>query len=96
MVLGRIVFVVIYPENKGDVFVLRGSGNDHLLYRAAKMLLGIVSISKAAGGFDDHLRAYTFPRQSGWIFLFEDFDGLAIHGNAVGAGADFVRQIAQH
>ena len=59
------------------------------------MLLGVVGIGEMAGGFDDHLRAHGFPGQCGRIFFFENFDDLAVDGNAVGSGGDFVGQVAE-
>src|ERR1019366_7156696 len=44
---------------------------------------------------DDHLRSDRIPGQSRGIFLLEDFDDLAVDGNAVGAGGDCMRQVAE-
>ena len=94
--LGRVVPVMINTQNQGDVFIFRGRRNDYFLHGAAKVLLGIVGIRETTGGFDYNLGTDTFPGQGGWIFLFENLDGLAINCNAVGACGNLVRQIAQH
>ena len=59
------------------------------------MLLGVVGIGEVAGGFDDDLRADRFPGQLSGVPLLEHFKRLAADGDAVFAGGDLVRQIAQ-
>ena len=59
------------------------------------MLLGFVGIGEFAGGFQHHLRAHAVPGQRGRIFFLEDLDRLAVDRNAVRAGRDGVRQVAE-
>ena len=95
MVLGGIVLLVVDAEHKRDVLVLRGGRDDDLLHRAAQMLPGFVGVGELSRGLNDDLRSDRIPGQGSGIFLFEDFDDLAVDGNAVGAGGDFMRQVAE-
>ena len=96
VMLGGIVLLVVHAQHEGDVFILRRSRDDDFLHRPAQMLLGVVGIGEAAGRFDHDLRAHGFPRQRGRIFFFEYLDGLAVDRNAVGAGGNLVRQVAEN
>ena len=96
VVLRRVVLLVIHAQNDGNVFVLCRRRDDDFLHRSAQVLLGFVGIGKAARRLDHNLRAYRVPRQGGRIFLFEDFDGLAIDRDAVGASGYLIRQVAEH
>jgi len=47
VMLGRIVLVVVHPENQGNVLILGWSRDDHFLYRTAHVLLGIFGVGEA-------------------------------------------------
>jgi len=59
------------------------------------MLLRLVGVGKLSGGLDDDLSSDGFPGQDGGIFLLENLNDFAVDGNAVRAGSDLVRQIAE-
>ncbi len=96
VVLGGIVLFFVHAENDGEILVLAGGGDDDFFHGAAQMLLRFVGVGELSGGFDDHLRSDGVPGQGSGIFFFEDFDGLAVDRNTVGAGGDFVRQVAKN
>ena len=59
------------------------------------MLLGVVGVGEVAGGFDHNLGADGLPGQLSRVSFLEYLDGLVADGDAVFAGGDLVRQIAQ-
>src|SRR5450759_80362 len=59
------------------------------------MFLRLVGVGEPAGGLEDDLSSDRVPGQGSGIFFLEDFDGLAVDRNTVGAGGDFVRQVAE-
>ncbi len=93
--LRRVVLIVIDSQHKRDVFILCRSRNDDLLHRPAQVLLGIFGVSEASSRFNHHLHADAFPRQRSRVLLFENFDCLTIHRDAVRPGSNFVRQVAE-
>ena len=59
------------------------------------MFPGFVGVGELSRGLDDDLRADGFPGQLGGIFFCENLECLAVDGDAVGAGGDFVGQVAE-
>jgi hypothetical protein len=94
--LRGIIFLMVHTKDDRDVLILGGGGDDHLPDRTAQVLLGVVGVSKAAGRLDHDLRAHRFPGQGSGILFLENFYDLSIHRNAVRAGADRIRQIAEN
>ena len=95
VVLGGIVLLFVDAEHDGEIFVLRGGGDDDFFHRAAQMFLRFVGVGEAAGGLDDDLRSDRVPGQGSGIFFFKNLDDFAVDGNTVGAGGDFVGQVAE-
>src|ERR1700730_19334684 len=93
--LGRIVLVVVHSEHESNVLIFGRSRDDHFLYRTAHVLPSICGVGEATGGLDDDLRAHGFPRELRGILLCENLNRLSVYANAVGAGRNLVRQIAQ-
>ena len=60
------------------------------------MLPGIVSVSEAAGRFDDDLRAETAPIDLGGIFDGEDLDLFGADADAVAIGFDVVLEVTEY
>ena len=52
-------------------------------------------VGELSGGLDDHLSSDGVPGQGSGIFFLENFYDLAVDRNTVGAGGDFVRQVAE-
>jgi hypothetical protein len=88
VVLGGIVFVFVHAEHNGEVFVLRGGGDDDFFHGTAQMLLRFVGVGELSGGLDHDLSSDGVPGQGGGIFFLEDLDTLAVDRNIVGAGGD--------
>ena len=59
------------------------------------MFFGVVGVGEVAGGFDDDLSADGVPGQGSGIFFLENFNDFAVDRNTVGAGGDFVGQVAE-
>ncbi len=59
------------------------------------MLLGVVGVGEVTGGFDHDLGADRLPGQLCRISFLEHLDDLVVDRDAVRAGGDLVRQIAQ-
>src|ERR1700694_3433142 len=59
------------------------------------MLPGVGSVGEPAGRLDDDLSSDGVPGQGSGIFFLENLNNLAIDRNTVGAGGDFVRQVAE-
>ena len=87
---------VVDAEDQGDVFVGGGSGDDDLLDGRAQVRLGLGRVGEVAGRLDDDLRADDSPVQLGGVALGPDLDLLAVDGDEVVAGGDFVLQVAQN
>jgi hypothetical protein len=81
---------VVDAEDEGDVFVGGGGGDDDLLHGRAEVRLGLGGVGEVAGGLDDDFRAGGGPVQLGGVALGEDLDLLAVDGDEVFAGDDFV------
>ena len=73
-----------------------GGGDDDLLDGRAEVRLGLGRVGEEASGFNHDLRADFGPVELGGIALGIDLDLLAIDGDKVVAGDDFVLQIAQN
>src|SRR6266849_5586302 len=95
VVLRGIILLFVYAEHDGEVFILRGGGDDDFLHAAAQMFLSVSGVGEPAGGFNDDLGSDGIPWQGGGVFLFEDLNDFAVDRNTVGAGGDFVRQVAE-
>ena len=96
VVLGGIVGRVVHAQDDGDVLVLAGGRNDHLLDGAAQMLGGILGVGEAAGRFDHDLGAHAGPVDFGGVLGGENLDPLAVHHDGVGLGDHFPVQPAEH
>src|SRR5579863_7420864 len=94
--LRRIIDLVVHTEDDGDIFILGGGGDYDFFHRAAEMFFGIVGVGEAAGGFKDDLGSDGFPGKLGWVFLGKNLNAFAIDRDAVGAGGDFVVQVAEN
>ena len=86
---------MVHSENQGNVLILGRSRDDHFLYRTAHVLLGLCGVGEATGGLEYHLRAHGFPREFRGVLLCENLNRLSVHVNAVRAGRNLIRQIAQ-
>src|SRR6202521_783098 len=95
VVLGRIVLLFVNAEHDGQVFVLCGRGDDDFFHAAAQMFPRVGGVGEAAGGLDDDLSSDGVPGKGSGVFFFENLDDLAVDRNTVGAGGDFVRQVAE-
>src|SRR5208282_5492771 len=95
VVLAGIVLLFVHPEHNREVFVLPGGGDDDFFHRAAQMFLCFVAVGELSGGFDNDLSSDGVPGQGSRIFLFKDLYDFAVDRNTVGAGGDFVRQVAE-
>ena len=95
VVLGGVVFVFIHAEHQGDVFIGSRSRDDDLLDGLAKVRLGFGCVGKEAGRFNHDLCANFSPIQLGGVALGIDLDLLAIDGDKVFAGNDFIFQVAE-
>ena len=95
IVLGCVVLVLVDAQHDSQVLVGGRSGDDDLLHGRAEVSLGLGCVSKVAGGLNDDLCADGSPVQLGGILLGEDLDLLAIDGDEIFAGGDFIFQVAQ-
>src|SRR6202790_4760237 len=95
VVPGGIVLLFVHAEHDGQVFVLCGGGDDDFFHAASEMFPGVVGVGEVAGGLDDDLSSNGIPGQGSGIFFFKNFDDFAVDRNTVGAGGDFVRQVAE-
>ncbi len=59
------------------------------------MFPGVIGVGEVAGGLDDDLSSDGIPGQGSRIFFFEDLNDFSVDRNAVSAGGDFVRQVAE-
>ena len=91
-----VVLVLVDAEDDGEVIVGGRRGDDDFLDRALQVSLGLGGISEVAGGFNDDLCADRGPVELCGIALGEDLDLLAVDGDVVIAGSDFVRQVAEN
>src|SRR5271170_3289461 len=60
------------------------------------MLLGVVGVGEMARRFEHDLCSHRFPGKFRRISFGEDLESLVVHADAVRAGRDLVRQIAQN
>src|SRR5208282_1797417 len=95
VVLGGIILLFVHAEHNREVFVLPGGGDDDFFHRAAQMFLCFVAVGELSGGFDNDLSSDGVPGQASGIFLSKNLYDFAVDRNTVGAGGDFVRQVAE-
>src|ERR1041385_9355045 len=95
MVLGGVVFIMIHAEHQRDVFILRRSRNNDLLYRSTHVLLGLGRIGKTPRGLNYNLSPDGIPGQSSRVFFLKNLNGLALDADAVRTSRDFVLQVPE-
>ena len=78
-VFGDVEFVVVHAHHDGDVFALRGSGNDDLLSASGDVALGFFGFGEEAGRFDHEIDAQLGPRKFGGGLGGDHEDVLAVN-----------------
>ena len=62
MVLGRIVVVVVYAHDDGEILFLRRGGDDDFLGAVLDVDMGLFGGAENTRGFDHHVDAIGSPR----------------------------------
>ena len=83
MVLGRIVVVVVYAHDDGEVFFLRRGCNDDFLGAVLDVDMGLFGGTENTRGFDHHVDAIGSPGEELGIAFREAMDLPVAHGGIV-------------
>ena len=83
VVLGRVVLVLVDPEDHGDIRSLRRRGDDDLFRTGRQMLGRVVTLGEEPCSFEDHVDAQIFPWELGRILHRKHFEPVAVHADAV-------------
>src|SRR5262249_5951762 len=67
-------FVLVDPENDGDVLALRRRADDDLLGTGGEVCAGLLGIGEDAGGLEHDVDAQVGPRQDRRVLLLEHLD----------------------
>jgi hypothetical protein len=95
VVAGRVVVVVVDAHDDGDVLVLRGRGDDHLLRTALDVRLGLGRVGEEARGLHHDVDAQVAPGQGRGVLLGEDLQGLVADPDAVVGHRDVLGEPAE-
>ena len=91
-----VVLIVVDTEHDGDVLVLSGSGDDHLLRTRRKMFGRSITVTEMTGRLDDDVDAEVRPRELSGVALAEDCDLVAVDHQAAVGDVDAARVVPVH
>lgn len=83
MVLGRIVVVVVYAHDDGEILFLRRGCNDDFLGAVLDVDMGLFGGTENTRGFDHHVDAIGSPGEELGIAFREAMDLPVAHGGIV-------------
>ena len=88
--LFRIVLIVVYAHNNGDVFVLSRCRNEDLLRTRFNVLMSSIGIGEETGRFDDQLYTQIPPWKIEWIAIRQNANGPAINDDGIAINDDLI------
>ncbi len=96
VVLVVVVFIVVHANDKGAIFVLTRSGNQHFLCPCVQVLGCPFLADEHAGRLNDQIHIPGFPGQIFGVAIGGALDGVTIDGDRVVICLNVSPESAQH